>query len=112
MLKEDNKVAIVRGFIKKENMGNVKNIIGKEVYGRKENEDGKEEEGKKEDDKKEDDKKEDIKKDENKLIGKIISSFGQVGKLKVEFNQKIDIKDFKDIILEMPVKKYVKLGKI
>lgn len=98
VLQEDHKIGIVRGFIKKENMGNINNIIGKEIYGKKDEE--------KKDDENEDDKK------ENKLVGKILSSFGQVGKLKVEFNQEIDPKNFKNIILEMPVKKYVKLGKI
>ena len=93
---EDNKIAIVKGFIKKENMGNINNIIGKEVYGKLSDE-------KKEEN--EEDKK-------DKLVGKIMSSFGQVGKLKVEFNQEIDPKNFKNIILEMPIKKYIKLGKI
>ena len=98
VIPEDHKIGIVRGFIKKENMGNINNIIGKEIYGKKDEE--------KKDEENEDDKK------ENKLVGKILSSFGQVGKLKVEFNQEIDPKNFKNIILEMPVKKYVKLGKI
>ena len=99
VIPEDNKIAIVRGFIKKENMGNIKNLIGKEIYGKKEeNQDNENEEDKKE-------------KDE-KLIGKIISSFGQVGKLKVEFNQEINSKNFKNIVLEMPIKKYLKLEKV
>ena len=93
---EDNKTAIVKGLIKKENMANVNNFIGKEIYGREENEKINEED----------------KKEEDKLVGKILSSFGQVGKLKVEFNKEIDPKNFKNIILEMPIKKYVKLGKI
>ena len=93
---EDKKICIVRGFIKKENMGNINNLIGKEIFGKIENE------GKNE-----------IKEEENKkIIGKILSSFGQVGKLKVEFNQEIDVKIFKNIILEMPIKKYIKLDKI
>ena len=99
VIPEDNKIAIVRGFIKKENMGNIKNLIGKEIYGKKEdNQDNENEEDKKE-------------KDE-KLIGKIISSFGQVGKLKVEFNQEINSKNFKNIVLEMPIKKFLKLEKV
>ena len=98
---ENKKICIVRGFIKKENMGNINNIIGKEIYGRIENEEKNEikEENK-------------IEENNNKIIGKILSSFGQVGKLKVEFNQEIDVKIFKNIILEMPIKKYVKLDKI
>ena len=95
---EDKKICIVRGFIKKENMGNINNLIGKEIFGKIENEE-------KEENKIEDDKN-------NKIIGKILSSFGQVGKLKVEFNQEIDIKTFKNIKLEMPIKKYIKLDKI
>ena len=98
---ENKKICIVRGFIKKENMGNINNIIGKEIYGRIENEEKNEI--------KEENKIED---NNNKIIGKILSSFGQVGKLKVEFNQEIDVKIFKNIILEMPIKKYVKLDKI
>ena len=89
------------GRIKKENMGNINNILGKEIYGRIENEDKNEI--------KEENKNEE---DNQKIIGKILSSFGQVGKLKVEFNQEIDVKSFKNIILEMPIKKYVKLDKI
>ena len=95
---EDKKICIVRGFIKKENMGNINNLIGKEIFGKIEIEE-------KEENKIEDDKN-------NKIIGKILSSFGQVGKLKVEFNQEIDIKTFKNIKLEMPIKKYIKLDKI
>jgi len=98
---ENKKICIVRGFIKKENMGNINNILGKEIYGRIENEDKNEI--------KEENKNEE---DNQKIIGKILSSFGQVGKLKVEFNQEIDVKSFKNIILEMPIKKYVKLDKI
>ena len=98
---ENKKICIVRGFIKKENMGNINNILGKEIYGRIENEDKNEI--------KEENKNEE---DNQKIIGKILSSFGQVGKLKVEFNQEIDVKIFKNIILEMPIKKYVKLDKI
>ena len=71
------------------------------IYGRIENEDKNEI--------KEENKNEE---DNQKIIGKILSSFGQVGKLKVEFNQEIDVKSFKNIILEMPIKKYVKLDKI
>ena len=93
---EDKKICIVRGFIKKENMGNINNLIGKEIFGKIESED-----------------KNEIKDEENKkLVGKILSSFGQVGKLKVEFNQEIDVKIFKNIILEMPIKKYIKLDKL
>ena len=93
---EDKKICIVRGFIKKENMGNINNLIGKEIFGKIEAEE-----------------KNEIKDEENKkLVGKILSPFGQVGKLKVEFNQEIDVKIFKNIILEMPVKKYIKLDKI
>ena len=93
---EDKKICIVRGFIKKENMGNINNLIGKEIFGKIVGEE-----------------KNEIKDEENKkLVGKIMSSFGQVGKLKVEFNQEIDVKIFKNIILEMPVKKYIKLDKI
>ena len=77
-------------------MGNINNIIGKEVYGKLSDEK----------------KKENEKDKKDKLVGKIMSSFGQVGKLKVEFNQEIDPKNFKNIILEMPIKKYIKLGKI
>ena len=99
VIPEDNKICIVRGFIKKENMGNINSLIGKEIFGRIENEE-----------------KNEIKEQENendkKLVGKILSSFGQVGKLKVEFNQEIDVKNFKNIVLEMPIKKYVKLDKI
>ena len=95
---EDKKICIVRGFIKKENMGNINSLIGKEIYGKIENE-GKDEIKEEKD-------------DDKKLVGKILSSFGQVGKLKVEFNQEIDVKIFKNIILEMPIKKYVKLDKI
>ena len=98
---ENKKICIVRGFIKKENMGNINNILGKEIYGRIENEDKNEI--------KEENKND---KDNKKIIGKILASFGQVGKLKVEFNQEIDVKSFKNIILEMPIKKYVKLDKI
>ena len=98
VIPEDKKICIVRGFIKKENIGNINNLIGKEIYGRIEKEGKDEIKEEKEDDK--------------KLVGKILSSFGQVGKLKVEFNQEIDDKIFKNIILEMPIKKYVKLDKI
>ena len=98
VIPENKKICIVRGFIKKENMGNINNLIGKEIFGKIENEE-------KEENKIEDDKN-------NKIIGKILSSFGQVGKLKVEFNQEIDIKIFKNIKLEMPIKKYIKLDKI
>ena len=98
VIPEDKKICIVRGFIKKENMGNINNLIGKEIFGKIENEE-------KEENKIEDDKN-------NKIIGKILSSFGQVGKLKVEFNQEINIKIFKNIKLEMPIKKYIKLDKI
>ena len=98
VIPEDKKICIVRGFIKKENIGNMNNLIGKEIYGRIEKEGKDEIKEEKEDDK--------------KLVGKILSSFGQVGKLKVEFNQEIDVKIFKNIILEMPIKKYVKLDKI
>ena len=98
VIPEDKKICIVRGFIKKENIGNINNLIGKEIYGRIEKEEKDEIKEEKEDDK--------------KLVGKILSSFGQVGKLKVEFNQEIDVKIFKSIILEMPIKKYVKLDKI
>ena len=91
---EDNKIAIVRGFIKKENIGNINSLIGKEIYGKNE----------------EDKKNENS--EEEKFIGKIISPFGQVGKLKVEFNKEINPKYFKNIVLEMPVKKYLKLEKI
>ena len=98
VIPEDKKFCIVRGFIKKENMGNINSLIGKEIYGRIEKEGKDEIKEEKEDDK--------------KLVGKILSSFGQVGKLKVEFNQEIDVKIFKNIILEMPIKKYVKLDKI
>ena len=98
VIPEDKKICIVRGFIKKEIIGNINNLIGKEIYGRIEKEGKDEIKEEKEDDK--------------KLVGKILSSFGQVGKLKVEFNQEIDVKIFKNIILEMPIKKYVKLDKI
>ena len=98
VIPEDKKICIVRGFIKKENLGNINNLIGKEIFGKIEIEE-------KEENKIEDDKN-------NKIIGKILSSFGQVGKLKVEFNQEIDIKIFKNIKLEMPIKKYIKLDKI
>ena len=99
VIPEDNKITIVRGFIKKENMANVNSLIGKEIYGRKE-------------ENKTNENEEDKKENNEKLVGKIISPFGQVGKLKVEFNQVIDPKNFKNIILEMSVKKYLKLGKI
>ena len=97
VIPEDKKICIVRGFLKKENITNVNNLIGKEIFGRIEKEE-----------------KDEIKeeKEDKKIIGKILSSFGQVGKLKVEFNQEIDVKIFKNIILEMPIKKYVKLDKI
>ena len=99
VIKEDNKIAIVRGFIKKENMANVNSLIGKEIYGKIEEENKNNE-------------NEDEKENKDKLIGKILSSFGQVGKLKVEFNQEINPKNFKNIILEMPIKKLLKIGKI
>ena len=102
VIPENNKICIVRGFIKKENIGNINSLIGKEIYEKKEEEN---QENKKEEDKKDENQKED------KLIGKIISPFGEVGKLKVEFNKEINPKNFKSIILEMPVKKYLKLGK-
>ena len=102
VIPENNKICIVRGFIKKENIGNINSLIGKEIYEKKEEEN---QENKKEEDKKDEYQKED------KLIGKIISPFGEVGKLKVEFNKEINPKNFKSIILEMPVKKYLKLGK-
>ena len=97
VIPEDKKICIVRGFLKKENITNVNNLIGKEIFGRIE-------------DKEKDEIKEE--KEDKKIIGKILSSFGQVGKLKVEFNQEIDVKIFKNIVLEMPIKKYVKLEKI
>ena len=93
---ENKKIGIVRGFIKKENMSNIDKLIGKEIYGKIQK-----------DEININDKDED-----KKIVGKILSSFGQVGKLKVEFNQEIDIKNFKNIILEMPIKKYIKLDKI
>ena len=93
---ENKKIGIVRGFIKKENMSNIDKLIGKEIYGKIQK-----------DEININDKDEDL-----KIVGKILSSFGQVGKLKVEFNQEIDIKNFKNIILEMPIKKYIKLDKI
>ena len=99
VLPEDKKICIVRGFIKKENMGNINSLIGKEISGRIESEE-------------KDENKDEEKEKNKKLVGKILSSFGQVGKLKVEFNQEIDVKIFKNIILEMPIKKYVKLDKI
>ena len=99
VLPEDKKICIVRGFIKKENMGNINSLIGKEISGRIESEE-------------KDENKDEEKEKNKKLDGKILSSFGQVGKLKVEFNQEIDVKIFKNIILEMPIKKYVKLDKI
>ena len=102
VIPEDNKIAIVRGFIKKENIGNINSLIGKEIY--RKNEENKYEQN-------EDDNKNENPKEE-KFVGKIISSFGKVGKLKVEFNKEINPKDFKNIILEMPVKKYLKLEKI
>ena len=99
VLQEDNKIGIVKGFLKKENMRNLNNIIGKEIYGRFGDENKIEE------------KKAENKEKNIKLFGKIISSFGQVGKLKVEFNQEIDPKNFKNIILEMLIKKNIKLDK-
>ena len=93
---ENKKIGVVRGFIKKENMSNIDKLIGKEIYGKIQK-----------DEININDKDED-----KKIVGKILSSFGQVGKLKVEFNQEIDIKNFKNIILEMPIKKYIKLDKI
>ena len=93
---ENKKIGIVRGFVKKENMSNIDKLIGKEIYGKIQK-----------DEININDKDED-----KKIVGKILSSFGQVGKLKVEFNQEIDIKNFKNIILEMPIKKYIKLDKI
>ena len=80
-------------------MGNLNNIIGKEIYGRFGDENKIEE------------KKAENKEKNIKLFGKIISSFGQVGKLKVEFNQEIDPKNYKNIILEMLIKKNIKLDK-
>ena len=77
-------------------MSNIDKLIGKEIYGKIQK-----------DEININDKDED-----KKIVGKILSSFGQVGKLKVEFNQEIDIKNFKNIILEMPIKKYIKLDKI
>ena len=38
VIPEDKKICIVRGFIKKENMGNINRLIGKEIYGRIEKE--------------------------------------------------------------------------
>ena len=92
-------IIIAKGLFKKENNFLIKDYIGKEVY---------------------------IKEDKDKkYIGKILSSFGQSGKIKIEFNIKLndnniklkneigeEILDYKNYTIIMEYKKYIKLDKI
>ena len=92
-------IVIAKGLFKKENNFLIKDYLGKEVY---------------------------IKEDKDKkYIGKILSSFGQTGKLKIEFNTKLnddniklkneneeEILDYKNYTIIMEYKKYIKLDKI
>lgn len=94
-LVDDDNVAIVKGLFKKDNVNISNNFIGKEVH---------------------------IKEDEKKeIIGKILSTFGQSGKIKIEFNKKlseVNLKDsqgnnlqYKNFNVELQYKKYIKLDK-
>ncbi len=94
-LVDDDNVAIVKGLFKKDNVNISNNFIGKEVH---------------------------IKEDEKKeIIGKILSTFGQSGKIKIEFNKKlseVNLKDsqgnnlqYKNFNVELQYKKYLKLDK-
>ena len=94
-LVDDDKIAIVKGLFKKDNINISNDFIGKEVY---------------------------IKEDEKKeIVGKILSTFGQSGKIKIEFNEilsNIKLKDldgnditYKNFNIELSYKKYIKLNK-
>ena len=94
-LVDDDNIAIVKGLFKKDNVNISNNFIGKEVH---------------------------IKEDEKKeIIGKILSTFGQSGKIKIEFNKKlseVNLKDsqgnnlqYKNFNVELQYKKYIKLDK-
>ena len=94
-LVDDDKIAIVKGLFKKDNINISNDFIGKEVH---------------------------IKEDEKKeIVGKILSTFGQSGKIKIEFNEilsNIKLKDldgnditYKNFNIELSYKKYIKLNK-
>ena len=94
-LVDDDKIAIVKGLFKKDNINISNDFIGKEVY---------------------------IKEDEKKeIVGKILSTFGQSGKIKIEFNEilsNVKLKDldgnditYKNFNIELSYKKYIKLNK-
>ena len=94
-LVDDDKIAIVKGLFKKDNVNISNDFIGKEVN---------------------------IKEDEKKeIVGKILSTFGQSGKIKIEFNEilsNIKLKDldgnditYKNFNVELSYKKYIKLNK-
>ena len=94
-LVDDDKIAIVKGLFKKDNVNISNDFIGKEVH---------------------------IKEDEKKeIVGKILSTFGQSGKIKIEFNEvlsNIKLKDldgnditYKNFNIELSYKKYIKLNK-
>ena len=94
-LVDDDKIAIVKGLFKKDNVNISNDFIGKEVN---------------------------IKEDEKKeIVGKILSTFGQSGKIKIEFNEilsNIKLKDldgnditYKNFNIELSYKKYIKLNK-
>ena len=94
-LVDDDKIAIVKGLFKKDNINISNDFIGKEVN---------------------------IKEDEKKeIVGKILSTFGQSGKIKIEFNEilsNIKLKDldgnditYKNFNIELSYKKYIKLNK-
>ena len=94
-LVDDDKIAIVKGLFKKDNINISNDFIGKEVN---------------------------IKEDEKKeIVGKILSTFGQSGKIKIEFNEilsNVKLKDldgnditYKNFNIELSYKKYIKLNK-
>ena len=94
-LVDDDKIAIVKGLFKKDNVNISNDFIGKEVH---------------------------IKEDEKKeIVGKILSTFGQSGKIKIEFNEilsNVNLKDldgnditYKNFNVELSYKKYIKLNK-
>ena len=94
-LVDDDKIAIVKSLFKKDNINISNDFIGKEVN---------------------------IKEDEKKeIVGKILSTFGQSGKIKIEFNEilsNIKLKDldgnditYKNFNIELSYKKYIKLNK-
>ena len=94
-LVDEDKIAIVKGLFKKDNVNISNDFIGKEVH---------------------------IKEDEKKeIVGKILSTFGQSGKIKIEFNEvlsNIKLKDldgnditYKNFNIELSYKKYIKLNK-